>query len=145
RTSSGSDALGQYAPAFQAVFADIDSCPPEFLLWFHHVPWDHVLATGRTLWDELCVQYHRGADEAAQMQVIWANLEGAIDEERFQQVAMHLSIQAREARWWRDACLAYFQTFAQRPIPADLEPPAHPLDYYQSLTYPYAPGIRPRW
>ena len=76
---------------------------------------------------------------------IWQKLTIFVDAERHQQVAMHLHIQEQEARWWRDACLLYFQTFSKQPIPAELEPPVHNLEYYQSLSYPYAPGIRPRW
>lgn len=145
RTSTGSDALAQYASGFQRQYADIDRCPLPFLLWFHHVPWDHVLSTGRTLWAELCHQYDQGAREAQQLRAEWHSLAGKVDEERYRQVAMHLDIQVKEARWWRDACLAYFQGFAQRDFPPGVAPPEHPLSYYQELTYPYAPGIRPRW
>lgn len=145
RTQSGSDALSQYHPDFAQQLADMDRCPPEFLLWFHHVPWDHVLAGGQTLWVELCRQYHRGAGEATTLKEKWNSIRHLIDEGRFRQVAMHLDIQEREAKWWRDACLSYFQTFSKMEIPADLEQPEHDLEYYQSLRHPYAPGIRPRW
>jgi alpha-glucuronidase len=145
RTTSGSDALSQYHPDFARQFADMDRCPPEFLLWFHHVPWDHVLAGGQTLWEALCRQYHRGAREATALKDKWSGIRHLIDEGRFRQVAMHLDIQEKEAKWWRDACLSYFQTFSKMKIPADLEQPEHDLEYYQSLRHPYAPGIRPRW
>ena len=75
----------------------------------------------------------------------WNKLKGKVDEERFQQVAMHLKIQEDEAKWWRDACLSYFKTFSMQAIPAHLPQPAHDLKYYQDLNYPYSPGIRPRW
>jgi alpha-glucuronidase len=58
---------------------------------------------------------------------------------------MHLEIQEKEAKWWRDACLSYFQQFSGMPIPEGLEKPEHDLEYYESLRFPYAPGIRPRW
>lgn len=145
RTATGSDALSRYHPDFQRQFADMDSCPPEFLLWFHHVPWDHELSTGRTLWEELCRQYYRGAREVSQLKEQWYSIREHIDGERFRQVAMHLDIQEKEAKWWRDACLTYFQTFSKMEVPADLEQPEHGLEYYRSLRYPYAPGIRPRW
>jgi len=145
RTSSGTDALEQYHPDFQKQFADMDQCPPEFLLWYHHVPWEHQLASGKTLWEELCRSYHQGAAAVAAMKEKWMAIEHGLDEERFRQVKMHLDIQEREAKWWRDACLSYFQSFSKMPIPSDLEQPAHDLEYYQSLRYPYAPGIRPRW
>lgn len=145
RTTSGSKALGQYAADFSRKFSDPASCPREFLLWYHHLPWDHRITPERSLWEELCREYHAGAAAVSTMRESWAQLDGMVDPERFQSVAMHLAIQEREAKWWRDACLSYFQSFSRRPIPADLEQPAHNLGYYQSLTFPYAPGIRPQW
>ncbi|MEZ4994058.1 MAG: alpha-glucuronidase family glycosyl hydrolase [Saprospiraceae bacterium] len=145
RTASGSNALEQYHPDLAEQYADPDKIPLKFLLWFHHVPWDHPLSTGRNLWNELCHQYHQGAAEVTQMKEDWQSIKEFIDEERFQQVKMHLDIQEKEAKWWRDACLSYFQTFSKMPIPAELEQPAHDLEYYESLRYPYSPGIRPRW
>jgi alpha-glucuronidase len=145
RTAGGSNALEQYHPELAKQYADPDKIPLKFLLWFHHVPWDHTLSTGRSLWEELCRQYHQGAAEVTQMKADWQSIRDQIDEERFQQVDMHLTIQEKEAKWWRDACLSYFQTFSKMDIPADLEQPAHDLEYYESLSYPYSPGIRPRW
>jgi alpha-glucuronidase len=63
-----------------------------------------------------------------------------VDAERFAQVSAFLAIQEREAQWWRDACISYFQTFSKRPLPPGVAPPAHPLEYYQQLKFPYAPG-----
>ena len=131
--------------AIEKQMEDPKTCPPEYLLWYHHLSWDYKLASGNTLWDELCFQYHQGAKEASQLGEKWASLESMIDEERFNQVDMHLQIQANEAKWWRDACLSYFQSFSQKEIPDGLENPEHDLKYYQSLIFPYAPGIRPRW
>lgn len=145
RTASGSNALEQYHPDFQKQLADPDKIPLKFLLWFHHVPWDKELSTGNTLWVELCRQYHQGAQEAAALKDKWNRVRPHIDEGRFRQVSMHLDIQAKEAKWWRDACLSYFQQFSKMDIPADLEQPAYDLEYYESLRFPYAPGIRPRW
>jgi len=145
RTKSGSGALSQYAPDFQARFANMESCPPEFLLWFHHVPWDFQLAGGRTLWEELCREYDRGVDEVKELKGQWQTIREAIDAERFAQVRMHLTIQEKEAAWWRDACILYFQQFSKREIPEGLSRPKQDLEYFQSLTFPYAPGIRPRW
>ncbi|MCB9041574.1 MAG: alpha-glucuronidase [Lewinellaceae bacterium] len=145
RTESGSGALLQYHPGFQRQLADPDKCPHKFLLWFHHVPWDQALSTGRTLWEELCQQYHQGAAEASLLRQKWDSVRPYIDEERHHQVSMHLAIQEKEARWWRDACISYFKSFSKMEIPPGLEPPEHSLEYYESLTFPYAPGIRPRW
>lgn len=145
RTASGSDALSQYHPDLQKELKDMDKISPKFLLWFHHVPWDHVLATGNTLWVELCREYHRGAAAVTDLKEQWESVRDQIDEGRFRQVAMHLDIQEKEAKWWRDACLSYFKTFSKMEIPADLEPPEHDLEYYEALRFPYSPGIRPRW
>lgn len=145
RTATGSDALSQYHPSFQRELKDMNKIPHKFLLWYHHVPWDHVLSTGNTLWVELVREYYRGAEAVTGLKKQWASVREHIDEERFQQVSMHLDIQEKEAKWWRDACLSYFKTFSKMEIPRDLESPAHDLEYYRSLQYPYSPGIRPRW
>ena len=145
RTSTGSNALSQYHPDFQAGLSDIENCPPEFLLWFHHVDWNHKFSNGMTLWEILCRQYHQGAKEVTLLKDMWKNIAASIDEGRHKHVLMHLDIQENEARWWRDACLSYFRTFSKMDIPADLEQPEHELEYYVTLKYPYAPGIRPRW
>lgn len=145
RTSSGSNALEQYAEPFQEIYQDQADCPQKFLLWFHHVGWDQQLSSGRTLWNELCWQYNEGAEKANSFVSTWNKLKGKIDAERFQQVQMHLTIQAKEAKWWRDACLSYFQTFSKMDFPEGYPKPEHDLEYYQNLSHPYAPGIRPRW
>jgi len=69
----------------------------------------------------------------------WSTLEGSIDEARFRDVAAFLAIQEREAQWWRDAAIAYFQTFSRQPVPAGSAPPAHPLEYYVQLRCPADP------
>ena len=140
RTASGSNALSQYAPAVAALWSDPATCPEELLLWFHHVPWDYRMKSGRTLWDELCVRYQRGVDVVRSWQQTWASLERTIDAERFQHVRALLRRQEREAREWRDACTQYFQLFSKRPLPAGVEPPEHPLTYYQSIQRRYVPG-----
>ncbi|MGH1436414.1 MAG: alpha-glucuronidase family glycosyl hydrolase [Lewinella sp.] len=145
RTSTGSDALSQYPVTFQEQYAKLDHCPSSHLLWFHHVGWEEKLATGRTLWEELCHTYYQGAAEVTTMKEAWMGLKDAIDAERFSQVVMHLEIQEKEAHWWRNACLLYFQSFSKKEIPAALDQPEHDLQYYKSIVYPYAPGIRPRW
>jgi alpha-glucuronidase len=140
RTASGSNALSQYAPDAAARWADLTTCPAEFLLWFHHVPWDHRMQSGRILWEELCLRYQRGVDAVREGRKTWAALEHAIDAERFAHVRALLGRQEREAREWRDACTQYFQTFAKRPLPAGVEPPEHPLEFYQAVQRRYVPG-----
>ena len=145
RTPSGSDATSQYFSPLKEQYASRTQCPEKYLLWFHHVGWQETLSSGRSLWETLCRSYYQGANEVKQMRQTWQALEAHIDPERFRQVDMLLAIQEKEAIWWRDACLLYFQQFSGMEIPADLEPPAHGLEYYQELSHPYAPGIRPRW
>jgi alpha-glucuronidase len=140
RTRSGSGAVTRYAPEVARTFGDVDKVPEKYLLWFHHVPWDRRLASGRTLWEELVVHYSRGVDGVAALERQWAALAPYVDPERHAEVTAFLAIQAREARWWRDACIAYFQTFARRPLPAGFDPPEQPLDYYEALRFPFAPG-----
>jgi alpha-glucuronidase len=79
------------------------------------------------------------------MQQQWNTLKGIVDEERFQQVSSLLAIQHQEATRWRNACVLYFQTFSKKDIPSGLEKPDQSLEHYQSLEFPFAPGIKPKW
>jgi alpha-glucuronidase len=140
RTPSGSNALEQYAPGARGVWADSNACPDKWLLWFHHVSWDHRMHTGRTLWEELCHKYDAGVDSVRWMQRCWLGLRNRIDPERWEMVDMRLKIQEHDAVWWRNACLLYFQTFSRRPLPADAERPDHTLAEYENIQLNYAPG-----
>lgn len=140
RTKSGSDAAGQYFSPLDAIFNDPQRTPEQFLLWFHHVPWDRKMESGRMLWDELVYRYNRGVDAVRAMRETWKSLEGKIDAERYNDVKAFLAIQEKEAVWWRDACLLYFQSFSKMPIPKEYEKPAHDLQYYKNLSFPFAPG-----
>jgi alpha-glucuronidase len=95
---------------------------------------------GTTLWQALVAHYDRGVAQVAGMRDAWAGLERYVDAERFAKTRDFLDIQLREARWWRDACLAYFSERAGLPLPPGTRPPEHPLEYYLSLEFPYAPG-----
>ncbi len=97
-----------------AVFADPKKTPENLLLWFHHVSWDRRMASGRTLWDELVYRYDHGVEAVRQMRRTWAAQQAHVDAERFAQVAAFLAIQEQEAQWWRDACIAYFQSISKR-------------------------------
>jgi alpha-glucuronidase len=140
RTASGSNAVAQYAPPVAALFANREKIPDKLLLWFHHVPWDYKLPSGRILWDELVFRYSRGVDEVGAMRKTWSGLSSFVDEERFSQTATFLGIQEKEAQWWRDASIAYFQTFSKRPLPPGFAAPAHTLAEYEAMQFPYAPG-----
>lgn len=140
RTATGSDALSQYHPEAAKQWKDPATCPEKDLLWFNHLPWTYTMKSGRTLWNELCYRYNLGVDSVGWMQSVWNRQQSKLDATRFEQVKMLLAIQHQEAKWWRDACLLYFQSISGLPIPASYEQPAKPLDYYKSLRFPYAPG-----
>jgi alpha-glucuronidase len=140
RSKTGSNALAQYAPKAAALWADPQKMDAHYLLWFHHLPWDFRVRSGRTLWDELVIHYDEGAREASDMRKKWAGLSAYVDAERFAAVSANLATQEREASWWRDASIAYFQSKSGLPLPAGIAPPEHNLDYYKALKFPYAPG-----
>jgi alpha-glucuronidase len=128
RTSKGSSAVNQYHSGVRERFADLATCPNEFLLWFHHVPWDHKLRSGKTLWDELCLRYQRGVDWVRAARQRWNTLASVIDPERHAAIAEKLAIQEKDALRWHNACLLYFQTFAKRPFPAGVDKPPFTLE-----------------
>ena len=132
RTATGSNTLSQYQPPVRDHFANLTTCPEAFLLWFHHVPWDYRMRSGRILWDELALHYQRGVDWVTATRKEWDALAGVIDPERHAEVAKKLAIQERDAIWWRDAVLLYFQTFSKRPLPAGVEKPAKTLEDYKA-------------
>jgi len=144
RTASGSNALAQYAPEVAAQFADPARVPDRFLLWFHHVPWDHPMRSGRTLWDELVMHYTQGVQAVADMRRTWSGLAGMIDSQRYAEVSTFLVIQQQEAQWWRDASIAYFQSLSALPLPSGYAPPTHELEYYETVCFPYVPGSSPQ-
>ena len=143
RTSGGTNALAQYSKEVQEQFNDINKCPDEYLLWFHHAPWDHKMHSGRTLWNELCYKYNIGVDSMRSFIKQWNSLENYIDDDRFKQVKQLLNVQLKDAIWWRNACLLYFQTFSKMPIPANYEQPEKSLEYYKSIRILFAPGNAP--
>jgi alpha-glucuronidase len=132
RTKTGSNAVRQYVPPIRDRFAGSAECPEKFLLWFHHVPWDRRMSSGQTLWDELALHYQRGVDWVRATRKEWDRLVGVIDTQRHGEVAKKLAIQERDAIYWRDACLLYFQTFSKRPLPAGVEKPPKTLEEYKA-------------
>jgi alpha-glucuronidase len=141
RTATGSNALGQYLAPVRERFANPKTCPEEYLLWFHHMPWEYKLKSGKTLWEGLVHHYYMGVDSVRQMQKTWDALEGKVDPERFAHVKQLLKVQEKEAVIWRNSCVLYFQTFSKKPIPAGYEIPDKPLEYYEKLEYKFVPGI----
>ena len=145
RTASGSNAVAQYAPELREQYSDPATTPDELLLWFHHLPWDYEMKSGKTLWDELCLHYQAGVEGTEWLATEWAALEGKVDPDRFREVSQYLRLQQKEAAWWRDASIAYFQSVSGRALPEGVPAPPHDVAYYRGLQYPYAPGIRPQW
>jgi alpha-glucuronidase len=143
RTAAGSNAVEQYFPPVRARYSTRDSTADSLLLFFHRVRWTDTTHSGRTVWNELVARYNAGVDSVRSMQRAWSALRGAIDDQRFAEVASFLEIQSNEARWWRDAALQYFQQYSRMPIPPEYEQPAHPLSFYLSLRCPADPR-RPR-
>ena len=136
RTLTGTANVKQYPEALCRLYNDINTCPENLITWFHHVPWDHKMKSGRTFWDELCHQYDDGVHEARRFLTVWDAMQPYVDAQRFSEVQRKLRIQARDAEWWRDACLLYFQTFSHRPIPQDMEHPVHNLDEMMQFHIP---------
>ena len=144
RTTSGSNAVSQYYPHVRDMYNNVETCPENLLLWFHHMPWDYRLKSGRTIWEEICYKYNAGVDSVHMMREEWQKIKGLIDDDRFEKVSRLLSMQERDAKLWRDGCILYFQTFSNRPIPAGLAKPEHPLQYYIDYRYTDIPGISRR-
>lgn len=136
RSSTGSNATAQYPEELAKQYDNLDTCPEQYLLWFHHVPWTHRMKSGQTLWEELCRHYDHGVRQVREFQKIWDSAEEYIDKELFNEVRSRLKIQVRDAVWWKDACLLYFGQFSGMPIPNDLERPIHELDELKQVHLP---------
>ncbi|MGQ3227756.1 MAG: alpha-glucuronidase family glycosyl hydrolase [Blastomonas fulva] len=140
RTRTGSNAVAQYAPVLARRYADPKTTPPEELLWFHHLPWDYKMPAGNTLWEEMVRRYDRGVAEVDSMRSQWATLRPRIDAERWTKTDAFLGVQQREARWWRDASLAYWMSINSLPLPNGSAAPQHDLEWYRQQSFPFAPG-----
>ncbi|MCU4674039.1 alpha-glucuronidase [Catenovulum sp. 2E275] len=141
RSPSGVNAVEQYFSPLKEQLADPKTTPEKYLLWFHHLPWDYkVESSGRTLWNEIVHRYYLGVEQVAQINQSWDSLKGQIDPLQFKQVQMANTIHLKEAIWWRNACVLYFQTFSNQPIPEGLEKPKGTLEAYKAMQFPFAPG-----
>ena len=141
RTQTGSNATSQYFQPVTDKFNNIETCPEEYLLWFHHVPWNYKMKSGNTLWDEICFHYNDGVNSVREMQKNWNSLDKFVDSERFNYVQSLLKIQEKEAVWWRNSCILYFQTFSKLPIPGYIEKADKTLEEYMKIRELYMPGI----
>ena len=113
RTTTGSNFLGQYFPTVRDRWNDPKTTPDTLMLWFHHLPWDYKLASGRTVWEEIVRLYDLGVVQARGFVTTWTTVGGSVDDERYAAVLAKLQQQAADAAAWRDHCLAYLRTFSQ--------------------------------
>ena len=127
RTAAGSGNVLQYHEPLASIYNNLETCPENLLLWFHHVPWIHRMSSGRTLWEEICLHYDNGIKKVDEYRDIWTAAKPYVDRTRWEAVNAKLAIQAHDARWWRDACIQYFGEFSGLPVPENLEQPQRPL------------------
>ena len=116
RSSKGTNAVSQYREPYRSLYDNLATCPDEYLLWFHHVPWDYKLHNGDMLWDELCALYYRGIEQVVSYQKLWNELRPQIDQERWEHVNRLLALQLANAKERRDYALRYFQQFSKMPL-----------------------------
>jgi alpha-glucuronidase len=134
RTSkTGSNSVGQYFEPVRSTFDNIQTTPEEYLLWFHHVPWNFKMKSGKTMWIELIEHYNSGIAAVKEMQKVWLSMKLKVDADRFIEEKHNLAVQLEDAEIWKGACLLYYQKFSKLPIPDALGKPTHDLDYYQKL------------
>ena len=141
RTSIGSNAVAQYAPAIGRCFADLNCVSDDYLLWFHHLPWSYRLSSGATLWEELARRYDSGVAEVERMNRTWRSLAPMVDVQRHAKTAAKLHRQLTEAQWWRDASIAYWQSVSKLPLPRATKPPEHDLMWYEAIHFDTVPGF----
>lgn len=119
RSSKGTDAVGQYPEPYRSLYDNIETCPEEYLLWFHHVPWIYKMKSGSTLWQELCMKYNMGVAMVEVYRDFWHTsakqyMKG--HEQEWQHTDSLLNVQLENAKEWRNTCLKYFQTFSKMKI-----------------------------
>lgn len=119
RSSKGTDAVGQYSEPYRSLYDNIETCPEEYLLWFHHVPWTYKMKSGSTLWQELCMKYNMGVAMVEVYRDFWHTsakqyMKG--HEQEWQHTDSLLNVQLENAKEWRNTCLKYFQTFSKMKI-----------------------------
>ena len=119
RSSKGTDAVGQYPEPYRSLYDNIETCPEEYLLWFHHVAWNYKMKSGSTLWQELCMKYNMGVAMVEVYRDFWHTsakqyMKG--HEQEWQHTDSLLNVQLENAKEWRNTCLKYFQTFSKMEI-----------------------------
>lgn len=124
----GSGNARLYPDSLYNLYNNVETCPEPLLLWFHHVAWNHRMHNGETMWDALCHTYDQGVREAEAFARIWKEMKPYISQTQYEEQLECFDRQAKDAWWWRDACLLYFQQFSKMPFPIDSPAPRHRLD-----------------
>ena len=119
RSSKGTDAVGQYPEPYRSLYDNIETCPEEYLLWFHHVPWNYKMKSGSTLWQELCMKYNMGVAMVEVYRDFWHTsakqyMKG--HEQEWQHTDSLLNVQLENAKEWRNTCLKYFQNYVSSTV-----------------------------
>jgi alpha-glucuronidase len=155
RSPTGSNLAALYFPTLAARYGDIDTVPENLMMWFHHVPWDHRMLSGRIFWDELVYRYQMGVQYVTWMRHTWDSLEPHLDARRFAEVRAKLAKHEADAAHWRDTCVNYWQEFSGRAVPVDGGPLSITIDVggrtiggfdlsAASYSIPVAAGASPR-
>ena len=131
--NAGSNNVSQYPEPLRTLYNNKEICPENLILWFHHVAWDETLSNGLSLWDNLCYTYDRGVRQTNEFVKTWEAMKPYVPEEQYKEQLWRFERQAKDAQWWRDACLLYFQTFSHRPLPPDS--PAFHFTLEQVMNY----------
>ena len=137
RTVTGSNALAQYPDKLAGLYRNEDTCPEPFLLWFHHVRWDKPMKNGQTFWNNFVSRFYEGASQVKELQSEWQSVKEFIPSAVFSNVEARLNTQYKEALWWRDACVLYFQTFSKMPVPSPYPAPERTLEEVKAIVDTY--------
>ncbi len=136
--ATGSAATMQYPDSMATVYENLDSCPEKYILWFHHVKWNYqrkweCCDTIETLWRHLGRHYEHGVQQVTEMQQLWQSLKGKLPDTLWQDICQRLETQYKDAVWWHDGCLLYFQSINGLPWPSTAKKPSHTLQQLQNI------------
>ncbi len=133
--ATGTAATAQYPSPLAEQYDALTTCPDAYLLWFHHVPWQYTMRNGQTLWQNLCAHYQRGVDKVKAFSNDWQQLAAYLPRAQYDEGQRMLFTQYKDALWWRDACLLFFQQYSRLPLPDGMRP-LHTLDELRTVQLP---------
>ena len=136
RTKKGTGTVMQYNSPLCDQYNDLKTCPERYWLWFHRLGWKQKMPTGDTFWEHLCGQFESGAKTAATYPGIWESVKIYVDPERYDLVLGRLKLQAREAVWWKDACILFYQSVNHLDLPKGITPPIYDLAKLKRISFP---------